>query len=374
MSRLVVYSIAVVMSISLWAGRTTAAGDEVVWSQESNGLQAQLSMRRSHVSNGTGIIVTYLELKNVSDIGNPMLVTVGRESMTFRVTNADGGDVPMINGPFSGMEFGSPELVLPHDSSIRFRIGPRGWGIPGDQAALVDLGPTFGWVLPRDGKQYYLQAMLEVAKEKDDRKERGIRWHGRLDLPRVRIPTEPEPVDPATLGPLIDDLASKMLAKDARVSDAATRGLSLIDDPRVIPWYVKAIKTDSYSLKFNALDRLSRLEGDEALEGLKIGMDTRGEDIGNCSTPAVARSLAVNIRHAAAGALARSPHPQAKALLLSRHDDPATAVRITVIQAAARMDTPESLELLKRHTRDADATVRDEAVRLLKLREDGSAK
>lgn len=362
------------MSVSLWADRTEAGGDDVVWSQESNGLQARLSMRRSHVVNGTGIIVTYLELKNVSDIGNPMLVTVGRESMTFRVTDSDGSDVPMFHGPFSGMEFGSPQLVLPHDSFIRFRIGPRGFGIPGDQAALVDLGPNFGWVLPRDGEHYDLRAVLEIAKEKDDRSERGIRWQGRLELPPVRIPTEPEPVDPATLGPLIDELGAKLLGKDARVSAAAVRRLSLIDDPRAIPWYVKAIKTDSYSLKFSALDRLARLEGDGALEGLKIGMATQGEDIGNCSTPTVAKTLAVNVRHAAANALARSPHPQAKALLLSRHDDPATAVRITVIQAAARMDTPESLELLKRHTQDADTTVRDEAVRLLRLRENGSVK
>ncbi|MBT7165735.1 MAG: hypothetical protein HN904_23350, partial [Victivallales bacterium] len=178
MSRFV-YSIAVAMGALLWAERTAAAGDEVVWSQELNGLHARLSMRRSHVSNGTGIIATYLELENVSGVGTPMRVAPDRKSMTFRVTNADGDDVPMGGGPFSGMEGGAPELVLPHDSSIRFRIGPCGWGIPADQAALVDLGSAFGWVLPRDGKRYYLQGVLEIAKEKDHRDGRGVRWHGR---------------------------------------------------------------------------------------------------------------------------------------------------------------------------------------------------
>jgi HEAT repeat protein len=103
-------------------------------------------------------------------------------------------------------------------------------------------------------------------------------------------------------------------------------------------------------------------------------MATQGDDIGNTTTAAVAAGSAENIRHQAAVALARSPHPQAKALLLSMQDDPATAVRITVIQAAARMETPESLALLKRHTQDSDLTVRGEAARLLKLRADGSAK
>jgi hypothetical protein len=379
MRRFVPYAIAVLMIIALGTSAAAAAaegGDQAPWSEPYNGLRARLFMRRSHVSNGTGIVVTHLELNNVSDIGNPILVTVHGQSMTFRVTDADGRDVPMASGPFSGRDFGTPELVLPHDSSIRFRIGPRGWGIPADQAALVDLGPSFGWALPRDGKAYYLQAVLEIAKVNGDRGERGIRWHGRLDLPRVRIPTEPEPVDvdPATLGRLIEELGGKMLAEDSRVSEPAMRELSLIDDPRVIQWYVKAVKTDRYGLKFNALDRLSRLEGDEALEGLKIGMATQGADLGHTTTPAVGASLAENIRHQTAGALARSPHSQAKALLLSMEEDPASAVRITVIQAAARMKTPESLALLKRHTQDSDPAVREEAARLLELRENSTAK
>jgi HEAT repeat protein len=147
------------------------------------------------------------------------------------------------------------------------------------------------------------------------------------------------------------------------------RELSMIDDPRVVPWYVKAMQTDSYELKFNALDRLARLDGDEALSGLKIGMATQGKDIGNCTTAKVAAESAENIRHSAAIALARSPHPQAKALLWTMENDPASAVRLTVIQTAVEMKTAESLELIRRHTTDPDETVRGEAMRLLKQRE-----
>jgi len=223
------------------APNSVIGGDTDVWSEESNGLRARLSLRYSHVLNGTGIIVTYLELQNVSDVGNPMLVAVDRQSMTFRMTDADGQDVPMSGGAFNGPDFGTLELVLPHDSSIRFRIGPTGWGIPGDQAALVDLGSSFGWVLPRDSKKHYLHAVLEIPKLKKDRSERGIRWHGRLELPPVLVPTKPVPVDPTIVGQLINELGTKMLSQNGRESEAAVRELSLINDPRVIPWYVKAV-------------------------------------------------------------------------------------------------------------------------------------
>ena len=138
---------ALFLTLFATATATPATQPSDTWSRESNGLRARLAMRRSHVSNGTGIVVTHLELNNVSDIGNPMLVTLRGQGMKFSVTDADGRTVPMSGGAFSGFDSCPPELILPHDSSIRFRIGPRGWGIPGEQAALVDLGPSFGWAL-----------------------------------------------------------------------------------------------------------------------------------------------------------------------------------------------------------------------------------
>jgi len=376
MRRLLAHSVAVLLAIALQTGCASAVvpNDDVPWSETSNGLRARLFTRLSHISNGTGIVVTQLELGNVRALKNPALVTVHLKDITYRVTDADGRDVPTSGLPFSSPVLDPIELVLPHDSSIRFRVGPLGFGIPADQAALVDLGPNFGRVLPRDGKAYYLSAVLDIPEVREVRGDRGNLWHGRLDIPRVRIPTEPEPLDPATLGSVIDQLGAKMLGADWDVSEEAVRQLSLIDDPRVVPWYVKAMRTDSYDLKSHALDRLARLEGDAALEGLRIGMTTKGDDIGNCATAAVAASCAVNIRGGAAGALARSPHADAKALLLSMEEDPAMSVRLTVVQAAARMATPESLAVIERRTHDSDETVRGEAARLLELRENRAAK
>jgi hypothetical protein len=345
---------------------TTRSASDDQWSNESNGLRARLSLRRSSVSNGTGIITTYLELENVSDMGNPMLIR--GTPIQFKVTDEAGRDVPVSGGPFDGVSFGETELTLPHDSALRYRIGPCGFGVPADQAALLDLGSSYGWVIPRDGKKYYVSGVMEVAGVKEDRSQRGIVWQGRIELPAVPIPTDAERREPVSVEK-IRELGEKMLSPDARASDSAMRDLTLIDDPRVVPWYVKAMQTDSYDLKFNALDRLARIEGDEALTGLKIGMATQGKDIGNCTTAKVAAESAENIRHSAAIALARSPHQQARALLWSMENDPARGVRLTVIQTAAEMATPQSLELIRRHTADVDASVRAEAVRLLKVRE-----
>jgi HEAT repeat protein len=67
-------------------------------------------------------------------------------------------------------------------------------------------------------------------------------------------------------------------------------------------------------------------------------------------------------------ALSRSPHPEATKLLLSLWQDPYYAVRIDVLHALGKMDSAESLELLRKMSTDTNETVRNEALRYLKLR------
>lgn len=345
-------------------------GVEAAWSEESNGLRGRLAMRRGYVFNGTGMVITHLELENVSNIGNAMILDVEKASLAFTVTDAEGKEVRQTGGAFSGLLAPVSKLILPVDSSIRFRLGPCGWGVPGDQAALVDLGVDYGWALPKDGKRYYLRGVLEIGEEKKKKAE-GYerRWHGRLELPPVLIPTEPIPHDPATAGPLIEKLGAQMLSKNSRESDRAVQELSLIDDPRVVPWYVKAVESDDYSLKFAGLDRLARLEGDEALAGLKIGAATTGEHFGSDTKKSLAKDLAGNIRHKAVHGLARSSHPQAREVLFTMLDDGSSSVRLAVLQSVAKLDTPEGWAALEQHANDPDQTIRGEVKRMLKVRQ-----
>lgn len=273
----------------------------------------------------------------------------------------------MHQGPFSGVVYFPPEVVLLMDSELRFRIGPCGYGIPGDLAALVDVGPSYCWALPKDDHQYFLKGVLEVPKPAPQKGQPQELWSGRVELPPVLIPTKPLEPEAAKLGALIEELGAKVASGDSRKAIDALQELSLIDDARIVPCCLTAVMSDRYELRCRGIDLLSRLEGDAALDGLKIGALTWGQDLANCSSAELAEKLAENVRHAAALGLARSPHPQAKALLLSMHDDTARAVRITVIQTAAKMRTNEARKVLNSSASDNDPDIRREAKRLLEL-------
>ena len=49
-------------------------------------------------------------------------------------------------------------------------------------------------------------------------------------------------------------------------------------------------------------------------------------------------------------------------------DDPYYGVRVDVLHVLGKMDTPESLEMLKKMSHDPEKIVADEALRYLKLR------
>lgn len=359
------------------AATTQPAGAAGAWSTPVAGLMARVVLARSHVFNGTPMISTRLDLRNISSPGRPLTLPASRK-LTFRVVDAAGRELPRAMGDYDGLSLDPKDLSLPSGDELSEDLTRSGLGVRSDQVALIDLGSSDNWVIPRDGKEYFLQVTLDVPGQPVIRANPlDHTWHGRIILPPARVPLQAEPMDPATLGQRIDELGRAMFDRSARASRQAMQALSLIDDQRVIPWYVKALKTnpnecDSYGLKVEALDRLSRFNTDEALAGLRIGMVTRGTDMGNCNTPALAEQSAGEVRHCAAIALARSPHPQAKALLWSMWNDPARSVRLTVVQTAARMGTEESGTLVEKMTADPDPVVRNEAIRL-KARASASA-
>ena len=163
-----------------------------------------------------------------------------------------------------------------------------------------------------------------------------------------------EPVDETKMGQLVDSLGEAALAGREK-GEAAMKQLLAIDDPRTVPHFVKAVSMPDYSLRFQALRGLAKFDSDEALAGIEIGLATTDEDIGSASSS--------NIRHAAAGALSRSPHPKAEARLLSLLDDPNYAIRITAVHRLGKLKTAESLRLLKLKTMDLNSSVRGEAIR-----------
>ena len=330
------------------------------WSERVNGFRARLSIKRLKISNGSCIMATYLELDNQ---GSPKSFIKSVDSMTFRVTDKDGNEVAVNRGmTFSGWAGGTPRLTLPHDSSIRFRIGPTGHGIGRDLAAHLDLGIDYCWSLPKG--DYFLSGILEVVSTMQS-DEAVDPWHGRIVLPRVLIPTtDTNPLESSELGRLINTLGGKVIANQGEISEDAANQLSLINDPRVVPWYLKALSTQKYDLKHLALDRLAYFESGEAFEGLKIGFNTQTNDFDGSLKPKLAQALTRNIRVCALNGLARSPHPDARKYLLGFHNDADPSIRLGIIQFAARLGTEESKLIVKAHMSDDDSMVKGEAIRL----------
>jgi hypothetical protein len=284
--------------------------------------------------------------------------------LKWRVEDGSGKELSVAHPAYSEMRATPIDLALPFKSELSFDITRRGAAIGRDLAALIDLGDAYTFQIPADGKEYFLKGSMEIPRNVLNAPA-SISWYGTIEFPPVRIPLRGNSRDPVATGLKIEELGAKILDGDSRVSEDAMRQLSLIDDERVAPWYVKAMQTNSYTLKFAALDRLARFNTPQALEGLKIGMRTQGRDIGSTTTAEVAQSLADNIRHSTALALARSLHPEAKALLLTMANDPYDSVRLTVVQTASQISSPEAMAVMDRAAKDPSERVRTEALRLL---------
>ena len=184
----------VVVSILLFAlpPRTTG-NDGTGWSSTVNGLQARLTLIRGHALNGTPLITTYLELRNVTDVADVMEVPFSRDVMRFEVV--DERDRPLAQKGIAydetTVELGT--LRLPHGSYLRSDISHHGAGVPKNQTALLDLGVPYVWVFtPTDKHSYYLRGRFSVEEPrqgtaklaKPDRE-----WRGTIELPKVKIPT-----------------------------------------------------------------------------------------------------------------------------------------------------------------------------------------
>jgi hypothetical protein len=125
----------------------------------------------------------YLELRNVSDVGNPIDIYYNtlRPILSCEVVGAEGDVVARTNGPASIMQPPPFWLVLPYDSSLRFRVSVSGYGVPKDAGFMVQM-PCGDWVLKPSG---YLQVVVTSTPVEGEEGRRA--WHGTLALPKVRI-------------------------------------------------------------------------------------------------------------------------------------------------------------------------------------------
>jgi hypothetical protein len=103
----------------------TLAGSPLV-----NGLQARLSLARGQALNGTALITTYLELRNVANIANVMKVPLKLDAIQFEVVDDRDKPVAPTSLPYDEFSVELGMLRLPHDSYLRFNISHQGAGVP----------------------------------------------------------------------------------------------------------------------------------------------------------------------------------------------------------------------------------------------------
>jgi hypothetical protein len=171
-------------------------------------------------------------------------------------------------------------------------------------------------------------------------------------------------LDEVKMGKLIERLGSAILNEN---DNETTRALEYIQDERVIPYFIKALETNRYSKKFSALRALSKFDNESAFLGLQKGFTTKAEDIEKVATEELAVQLVDNIHHAAAGALAESPHPGSIPYLLSKRRHPSESVRIEILHVLGKMQPEKAIPLLQEMTHDKSERVSAEARRYLKL-------
>lgn len=168
-------------SINSFAVEETGA-----WSEPVHGLRGRLTAKEDKPFHGTKMIAIYMELENVSDVGNQMEFYFDPiKSIESSVTDSNGKD---LEQPPTAADVASPSaswLALPNDGTLRFRVSVSGYGVYENSGTNVQMMSGNWLIKPSDKEKYYLEATYISKPPESDRRRA---WTGSLKLPRVLIP------------------------------------------------------------------------------------------------------------------------------------------------------------------------------------------
>jgi hypothetical protein len=160
-----------------------------VWSQPVNGIQARFSFADGDICNGTRIITVFLELQNVSDVGNPIYLLYDSDySIKAELFDSCGKPVsPPRSSSFDGCVQEPFFICLPYNSTIKFDVTANGYGIPKDEKALIGLSSR-DWVIKRgDSAEYFLGGTFTAEKPKEPVNKDQCIWTGKIEIPKARV-------------------------------------------------------------------------------------------------------------------------------------------------------------------------------------------
>jgi hypothetical protein len=180
------FTAAVLLTAALVIAARGATEQIGAWSATVDGLRGRLITKEDKPFEGTRMIAAYIELENVSDIGDPMeFYFEPTKTVISKVVDDDGKPPPPV--PTAADIITGPPfwLAIPTDGSMRFRVSISGYGVYKNSGTNVQM-MSGNWVIkPDDKRKYYLEARF-VSKPPAMDKRRA--WSGELTMPRVLIP------------------------------------------------------------------------------------------------------------------------------------------------------------------------------------------
>lgn len=193
---------ALALVMLLAAGPTAPAAEKTPvvagdWSEPVGGLRGRLLVYQGRAlgDGKTRETLVYVELQNVAESGERN-VYFDPDGLKCELLDDAGKAAarPAEGGGGSGGRPGKTWVRLPHDSTLRLRTSPYGYGSPDDVGLLLPSG-TDTWVIKAADTADYFLAGTFTSRPKDGA---GINvWAGELKLPKAKVVRPaPNPVPP----------------------------------------------------------------------------------------------------------------------------------------------------------------------------------
>ena len=158
-------------------------------SEPVDGVRGRLVIGYDPSLAGAEMAVVYLELQNVSDVGNPKDLWFNEDLFKWRLVDETGAPAPEPHGLVASIMSLRPYwIVLPHDSTLRFRVSVSGYGIMPNGGIAFQLPGRFWQVPRRKAGSYHLSATFTVSHVREN--DRQV-WNGTLILPKIQVPEKP---------------------------------------------------------------------------------------------------------------------------------------------------------------------------------------
>jgi hypothetical protein len=157
------------------------------WSKAIDGVQGRLLASPDTPFNGTRMVAVYVELRNVSDVANPMDIYYDfMSSFRGKVVDARSQELPAASLPTNIMSPLPCWLALPNDGLLRFPVSVHGYGVPRNGGVMLSL-PNNAWLIPSEkAASCFINGAFTAPPKKAAWSQRN--WHGTLELPNVKMP------------------------------------------------------------------------------------------------------------------------------------------------------------------------------------------